>query len=65
MEGPAEVAIAGLMIHGISDRDAQSIVEHACAARFGCEDGKLPAGEIKVVFRVCKDCIARSGFEHQ
>ena len=52
--GEAEWVIAGLMRFM-----PQSHAEALVSMSTGCDPGKVPAGEITLVFRVCKDCASK------
>jgi hypothetical protein len=59
--GPVEWAIAGLAHLGLSRAEATATVEN-WAAEQGYPDGTVPAGDVTVGVRVCRECAEPSGW---
>jgi hypothetical protein len=57
LHGPAEAYFAMLLVLGVPDDQAQTILEQAT----GSEPGSVPGGTLTLGTRVCRPCLEASG----
>ncbi len=56
IHGPAEVAIALLIVLGVSNAEATRRIADYAVAEFGCDPGMVPEGEEAWHFLTCNVC---------